>query len=102
MTVWAAIPGHTRAVYYDKSCSGFECDVGYMLNAEAATIPGHTRAAYCDELCSSFECGVGFVLKAEAATKHFHNSFATSLKLGPINEDGIVADRLRLGWHLRR
>ena len=62
----ATIPGHTRAVYRDKSCSNSECDVDYTLKSEAATIPGHTRAVCCDELCSSFECGVGFVLKAEA------------------------------------
>ena len=32
----ATIPGHTHAVCCDKSCSGFECDAGYIQATPAA------------------------------------------------------------------
>ena len=58
------------------SCSNFECDVGYMSNAETVTNSG-------------FECDVGYMLNAEAATIPGHTSasiFTYEFEDGPIGE----------------
>ena len=48
------------------SCSDFECDVGYMLNAVTATNSG-------------LECDVGYMLNAEVATIPGHTSAVATI-----------------------
>ena len=38
------------------ACNGFECGMGSLWSAEAATMRGHTSTVLRDSSCSDFEC----------------------------------------------
>ena len=69
----ATIPGHTRAVYRDKSCSDPDCDVGYTLKAAAVPFQATPALSVARSLAA-------FALKAEPATilGHTHAVAQTS------------------------
>ena len=64
-------PGH-RAVYCDKPRRDLEGDLGYIVEAEAATGSGHIHVACYDKYCSDFEDGVDYLSGAKAATNSGH------------------------------